>query len=161
MKRNQIVIILNNIRSTLNVGAMLRTADAILAEKVYMCGITATPLHPKVIKTSLGAENTVPWEYQEDVVGLVRNLKSTGYQLVCLELGDKSVSFWEDNYKDKVALLVGNEVEGISNNLVNICDIVVSIPMLGHKESLNVATALGIVSYEILRQQIVARNKFK
>jgi tRNA G18 (ribose-2'-O)-methylase SpoU len=152
MERNSLVIILNDIRSTLNVGAILRTADAVLVEKVYLCGITATPKHPKVSKTSLGAENYVSWEHVNDINKLIDVLKKDHYQVVGLELDQKAVSFWEAKYKKKMALIVGNEVEGIPNKIIKLCDLVIKIPMFGQKESLNVATAVGIATYEIIRK---------
>jgi tRNA G18 (ribose-2'-O)-methylase SpoU len=152
MERNSIVVVLNDIRSTLNVGAILRTADAVLVEKVYLCGITATPKHPKVSKTSLGAENYVPWEYVEDINRLINILKKDHYQIVGLELDKKAISFWEAEYEKKMALIVGNEVEGIPNKIIKLCDLVIKIPMFGQKESLNVATAVGIAAYEIIRK---------
>jgi tRNA G18 (ribose-2'-O)-methylase SpoU len=152
MERNSLVIILNDIRSTLNVGAILRTADAVLVEKVYLCGITATPKHPKVSKTSLGAENYVSWEHVNDINKLIDVLKKDHYQVVGLELDQKAVSFWEAKYKKKMALIVGNEVEGIPNKIIKLCDLVIKIPMFGQNESLNVATAVGIATYEIIRK---------
>jgi tRNA G18 (ribose-2'-O)-methylase SpoU len=154
MKRNPFVIILNDIRSTLNVGAILRTADAVLAQKVYLCGITATPEHPKVAKTSLGAENEVPWEYKKDATELIDKLKKEGFQIVGLELHQRAESFWDANFQLPVALVVGNEVEGINDEILQKCDLLIQIPMLGTKESLNVATSTGIASYEIIKRII-------
>lgn len=156
MNGSHMVIILNDIRSTLNVGAMFRTADAVSAAKIFLTGITATPTHPKVIKTSLGAENFVPWESEDDIDKLIIRLKKSGYQIVGLELHQSSVNFWGAEYGRKVALLVGNEVDGIPEKLINACDLVINIPMYGKKESLNVATAFGIAAYEILRHQNIA-----
>lgn len=151
MKRNPVVIILNDIRSALNVGAIFRTADAVNAKKIYLTGYTATPEHPKVPKTSLGAENFVPWKKIDSAKELITNLKLKGYQIVGLELHENAVSFWKAEYKYPVALLLGNEVEGITDDLIEMCDIIINIPMLGQKESLNVATATGIAAYEIIK----------
>lgn len=161
MKRSSIIVLFNDIRSALNVGAMLRTADAIRADRVYLCGITATPKHPKVLKTSLGAEHSVPWIYTSDIFKLIARLKKKGFQIVGLELDRRSVEFWSTNYSLKTAIIVGNEIDGIPDSLLKLCDLVVSIPMYGKKESLNVATAFGIAAYEILHQQIIANNKDK
>lgn len=154
MERNEIVVILHDIRSAWNVGAIFRTADAILAEKIYITGYTATPEHPKVPKTSLGAENTVPWEQKNDVETLIIELKGKGYSIVGLEIHEKAECFWNVNYKYPVALLLGNEIRGITPELIELCDKVIKIPMLGTKESLNVATAAGIALFEIAKPQI-------
>lgn len=152
--KTPISIILNDIRSALNVGAIIRTADGINAEKVYFCGYTATPEHAKVAKTSLGAENHVPWEQKRNVKELIFGLKAKGYQIVGLELTKESVSFWNGEYKYPVALIVGNEIDGIHPDLLSLCDILVEIPMKGTKESLNVATATGICAYEIAKKHL-------
>lgn len=159
MARNSIIIILNDIRSTLNVGAMFRTADAILAEEIIVSGITATPEHPKVPKTALGAEKTVPWRYFENISDAISRVKKKKYKLVALEISEDAECFWEANLSDKVAILVGNEVAGIPADLLKKCDGVVKIPMLGEKESLNVATAFGVLAYETLHQHIIAKNQ--
>jgi len=151
MSKRSLVLVLDNIRSTLNVGAILRTADGAGVEKVYLCGITATPDHPKVKKTALGAEAFVNWEYRKSVTSLLRELKKKSYQSVCLELHSKSINIWEARYDNHVALIVGNEITGISNKIINQSDLTIHIPMFGKKESLNVATATGIAIYEIKR----------
>ncbi len=152
--RNPIIIILDDIRSTLNVGAILRTADAVKAEMVYTCGITANKNHPKVIKTSLGAEKSVPSLYRKNIELLIKNLKKKGYQIVGLEIDKNAINFWQAEYKHPIALVVGNEVDGLSKKVLNCCDMVIKIPMYGKKESLNVATATGIATYEILRDKL-------
>lgn len=152
MKRTPISIILPDIRSAMNVGAILRTADGINAEHVYLTGYTATPEHPKVVKTSLGAENSVPWSYVYNTKELIQNKKSDGYQIVGLELSDKAVNIWDAEFSYPIALVVGNEIHGIPEDIQTLCDKVVYLPMLGTKESLNVATSTGIAAYEMLRQ---------
>jgi len=152
--RNPLIIILNDIRSALNVGAILRTADAIGAEAVYSCGITATKDHPKIKKTALGAEETVPTFYKKSVKLLIKNLKKKNYQIIGLEIDKNAINFWEVDYEYPVALIVGNEVEGITKEILNMCDLVIKIPMYGQKESLNVATATGVAGYEIIKQTI-------
>ena len=152
MEDYQFILILNDIRSALNVGAILRTADAVGISKVYLCGITPTPEHPKVAKTSLGAENFVTWEYKKSVTTVISNLRKIGYQITGLEIDPKSINFWQARYSNKIALLVGNEVEGIPRALIKKCTLLIKIPMSGKKESLNVATATGIAVYEIAKQ---------
>jgi len=152
MKRTPVTIILPDIRSAMNVGAILRTADGINAEKVYMTGYTATPEHPKVAKTSLGAETSVPWTYEKDTLALIKKLKNMGYQIVGLELTKDATKVWDTSFQFPVALIVGNEIHGIPEEQSQLCDNIVYLPMLGTKESLNVATSTGIACYELLRQ---------
>lgn len=152
MKRTPITIILPDIRSAMNVGAILRTADGINADHVYLTGYTATPEHPKVAKTSLGAEDSVPWSYEKDTEQLITKLKAQGYQIVGLELSDKAVEIWDAAFCYPLALVVGNEIHGIPEDIQTLCDKVIYLPMLGTKESLNVATSTGIAAYEMLRR---------
>ena len=149
MKNKSLILVLCDIRSTLNVGAIFRTADAVGADKIYLSGITATPNHPKVAKTALGAESFLKWEYCHELAKVISKLKKADYQIIGLELGKKSISFWEADYSDKIALLVGNEVTGLTEEQLNQCNLVIKIPMFGKKESLNVATATGVAAYQI------------
>lgn len=142
----------------MNVGAILRTADGINAEKVYLTGYTATPEHPKVVKTSLGAENSVPWEHIQNTKDVIQKKKAEGYQIVGLELDEKAQKIWDVKFTFPVALLLGNEIHGIPKEQKELCDQIVYLPMLGQKESLNVATSAGIAGYEILRQFAVANE---
>jgi len=136
----------------MNVGAILRTADGICAEKVYLTGYTATPEHPKVAKTSLGAENSVSWEYDNNTKDVIQKTKDAGYQIVGLELDENAEKIWDVEFEFPVALIVGNEIHGIPKDQQELCDKIVYLPMLGQKESLNVATSTGIACYEVLRQ---------
>lgn len=150
--RTPIVILLPDIRSAMNAGAILRTADGINAEKVYFCGYTATPEHPKVTKTSLGSENFVPWEYITETKDIIQKLKNEKYQIVGLEIDERAEKIWNVDFKFPVALIVGNEINGIPKDQRELCDKIIYLPMLGQKESLNVATSTGIACYELLRQ---------
>jgi 23S rRNA (guanosine2251-2'-O)-methyltransferase len=152
MRRTPIIIILPDIRSAMNVGAIFRSADGVGAEKIYLTGYTATPNHPKVTKTSLGSEDSVPWEYVHDVKTLITDLKKKNYTIIGLELDPQSECLWETTYSFPIVLLVGNEIKGIPKQIRDICDKLVYIPMLGKKESLNLATSTGITIYELLRQ---------
>lgn len=152
MKKTPITLILPDIRSAMNVGAILRTADGINAEKVYLTGYTATPEHPKVVKTSLGAENSVPWEYVNNTKDIIQKKKAEGYQIVGLEMDETAEKIWDAKFTFPVVLVVGNEIHGIPNDQKVLCDKLVYLPMLGDKESLNVATSTGIACYELLRQ---------
>jgi tRNA G18 (ribose-2'-O)-methylase SpoU len=142
-------VVLNSIRSLYNVGAIFRTADGIGIEKLWLCGITGYPPQSGITKTALGAQENVPWEYRKDVISLLRELKLSGYQIVLLE--QLSGSILHDQFKPRspVCLVVGNEISGISEELVALCDGAVEIAMDGIKNSLNVGVAFGIIGYHI------------
>lgn len=151
------VSVLDNIRSTYNVGSIFRTADGAGISRLYLCGITPTPDHPKVGKTALDAEKAVPWEHSWSVVETVRELIRKGYQIITLEGGRTAVNIFDSlpqiKTKDQpIALVVGNEVSGVDPDVVAASTMCVYIPMEGIKESLNVATAFGIASYLIRYQ---------
>jgi tRNA G18 (ribose-2'-O)-methylase SpoU len=152
--KNPIVLVLDNIRSMHNVGSAFRTCDAFNVEKLYLCGITATPPQKEISKTALGATESVDWEYAEDVVALAERLKTEGYAIILVEQTDNSVMLQDFNFAqyEKVALFVGNEVFGISDGLLPLCDAAVEIPQFGTKHSLNVAVATGITLWEAIRQ---------
>ena len=149
-ERLPISFLLNDIRSLYNVGAVFRVADGIRAEKIYICGITGRPPDRAITKTALGAEATVPWEYHRDARSLILQLKSSGVQIVVLEHATESVSFAEADFKFPACLILGNEVTGVDEVLVELSDQAVEIPMHGEKNSLNVALAAGIVGYHLL-----------
>ncbi len=142
-------VVLNNVRSLYNVGAIFRTADGIGIEKLWLCGITGYPPQSGIAKTALGAEENLVWEYRKDILSLLRELKKKGYQIVLLEQMQGSVSHDEFIVQTPVCLVVGNEISGISDELVALCDQSVEIDMAGIKNSLNVAVAFGIIGYHI------------
>ncbi|MBF0510859.1 MAG: RNA methyltransferase [Candidatus Omnitrophica bacterium] len=148
-RRLPLCVLLNNIRSLHNVGNMFRTADGAGIQKVWLCGITGYPPQGGIAKTALGAENHVPWEYREDPVSLVQELKTQGYQIVLLEQMQGAVSYDAFTPKFPVCLVVGNEVEGISDSLAKWANAAIEIDMDGIKNSLNVAVAFGIAVYQI------------
>src|SRR3989339_955288 len=153
MNQREIVLILPNIRSCHNVGAMFRTADAFAISKLYLVGYTATPPKIQIDKVSLGAEQWMPWEKREELEGVISELKDDGYDIVALEKSAESSPI--SNFKliisneAKIALIVGNEVDGIDDTILDMCDHVVHIPMLGKKESLNVSIAAGVAMYAL------------
>ena len=148
-------LILPNIRSCHNVGAMFRTADAFQFDRLILCGYTACPPKPQIDKVSLGAEQWVPWEYCVDVVALCAMLKKQGVTIVALEKTDSSLSLDQMPPLDgDVALLVGNEVDGVSSDILLYADMVVHIPMYGKKESLNVSIAAGIAMYALCYHEV-------
>jgi tRNA G18 (ribose-2'-O)-methylase SpoU len=151
-KRTPIHVVLDNIRSVYNIGAIFRTSDAVLAEKIYLCGITAHPPRRDLEKTALGATEVVPWEYSRSTTETLLKLKEKGVKICALELTTRSVDLKKAKYEFPMALVVGNEVDGVGKEVLELADLVVSIPMLGRAKSLNVATAYGIVAYEVLHQ---------
>ncbi|NQT26735.1 RNA methyltransferase [candidate division KSB1 bacterium] len=152
LPRMPIHLILDNLRSAFNVGSIVRTADCVLAEKIYFCGYTAHPPHKKLEKTSLGSLPYVPWEHHEDIAETVQKLKEQNIPIIALETTNRSQSIWEFEFPLPVALVMGNEALGVSHQILELADAIVEIPMLGYKNSINVAVASGIVSYEIQRQ---------
>lgn len=146
------VIILPNIRSAHNVGAMFRTADGAGVEKIYLTGYTPVPPHPRLDKVSLGAEKWMPWEYTKQTGRLLKKLKEQGYKIVALEQTPKSVNIYEWKPEFPLALIVGNEVTGVSKSLLKYCDQEIELDMKGKKKSLNVSVAAGITMYYISSQ---------
>jgi 23S rRNA (guanosine2251-2'-O)-methyltransferase len=146
MKR-EIVLVLPNIRSCHNVGAMFRTSDAFGIKKLYLVGYTAHPPKIQIDKVALGAEKWIPWEKKEDIKEVVQELVSQGYQVLALEKNKKSKNIAKIDITKKVALIVGNEVDGVEDDVLEIVNSVVHIPMCGKKESLNVSIATGIALY--------------
>lgn len=152
-KNNDLYVICDNIRSLYNVGSIFRTADALGIKKIYLCGITGTPSQSGLTKVSLGAEKSVPWEYKKSANQVAISLKKKGIKITALELvKGKSLEIEKFKPRFPLALIVGNEVDGVSKSLLKRADDIIHIPMKGQKESLNVAVAYGIVSYEILNK---------
>jgi 23S rRNA (guanosine2251-2'-O)-methyltransferase len=145
-------VLLDNVRSLYNVGAFFRTADAAALEKLYLCGITGRPPKRAITKTALGAEQTVAWEHREDPTALATTLRERGYEIAAVETAVHAVDMFEWMPHFPVCLVFGHEVDGIRPELSALSDTRVRIPMLGVKHSLNVATAGGIVIYELLRK---------
>jgi len=155
-KKNPIIVVLDDIRSLNNIGSFFRTADAFNIEKIYLCGITACPPHKDIHKTALGATETVTWEYKSDIVSLCNELKTNGYTVCSIEQTENTVFL--QNTKDltetKFALVFGNEVNGVNQDVVDNSDYVVEIPQFGTKHSLNVSVCAGIVLWEFCKRQI-------
>jgi len=145
----RLTVVLDSIRSLYNVGAIFRTADGVGVEKIFLCGITGTPEQAAVRKTALGAQERVPWEYASDVVTVAKGLKQAGYQVVLLEQTDTAVNYNCFHSHKPVCLIVGNEIEGITSELITIADAAVEIEMAGIKNSLNAAVAFGIIAYHL------------
>ncbi|MCK9186327.1 RNA methyltransferase [Candidatus Gracilibacteria bacterium] len=151
-KRNPFVAVLDNVRSLYNVGAIFRTSDAVMIEKLYLCGITGQPPRKEISKTALGAEEIVPWEYCESAVDAIKKLKKAGYTICAVEIAHESVQYDKATFKFPLCLVFGHEVEGISDEAMELVDMAVKVPMLGRANSLNVETCFGVVAYEVLKK---------
>lgn len=149
LDRYPISVFLENIRSLYNVGSIFRTADACLFDKVYLTGYTGSPPRKEISKTALGAEEIVFWKQYKNPVYLAKKLKKEGVQLVALETGDDSLNYQDFRPKFPMCLMLGNEIEGLSDNLLELADIKISLPMRGRKNSLNVSVAFGIAAYSL------------
>ena len=144
-------VVCDNIRSLENIGSIFRTADAVGITKIYLCGISGRPPHQKISKTALGAEKTVPWEHHKQVWRLLEKLKSHKVTIVALEQSKRSIVYTKYKSKFPLALVIGNEVKGVSKKALELSDTIIHLPMKGKKESLNVAVAFGIASYGLVK----------
>jgi tRNA G18 (ribose-2'-O)-methylase SpoU len=149
-----LIVILDDIRSLNNVGSVFRTSDAFLIEKIYLCGITATPPNKEIHKTALGSTESVTWEYAEDVVTLIQKLKDSNIKVVAIEQAEKSVMLqdFKVDKGEKLAIIFGNEVKGVQQTVVNLCDAVIEIPQFGTKHSLNISVSVGVVLWDLFKQ---------
>ena len=153
-KKTPIIIILDDIRSLNNIGSVFRTADAFLIEKIYLCGITAIPPNKEINKTALGATETVDWEYQENILELIEKLKKEKTEVYAIEQVENAIFLNEFKVEksNKYAIIFGNEVFGVSQNAISICDGTIEIPQLGTKHSLNISVTTGIVVWDIFNK---------
>jgi tRNA G18 (ribose-2'-O)-methylase SpoU len=158
--RLPVAVLLDNVRSMYNVGAFFRTADATAIEKLYLCGITGRPPQRAIGKTALGAEETVEWEHTWEPVALIEGLRGRGYEIAAVETAVHAVDLFDWAPRFPVCVAFGHEVDGLQPAISALCDTHVRIPMLGTKHSLNVATAGGVVLYELLRKyrELAARK---
>lgn len=149
-----VIIVLDNVRSGLNVGSIFRTADAFALEKIVLCGITAQPPHREILKTALGSTESVPWEYITETVEALKSLKKDGWQVLAVEQTTQKI--WLQDLApiagEKYAFVLGNEVNGVSTEALAYCNASVEIPQFGTKHSLNVAVAAGIVAWEVAKK---------
>lgn len=164
-EKTPVVIVLDNIRSLNNIGSVFRTADAFLVEKIFLCGITAVPPHKDIRKTALGATESVAWAYFESTLQLVPRLKSEGYTVLAIEQAENAQVLHEfkSETTKKYALVFGNEVKGVDQDVINTCDGVLEIPQFGTKHSLNIAVSVGMVVWDFWTKihgfQVSATNK--
>ena len=155
--KTPLIAVLENIRSAYNVGSVFRTADAFLLEAVYITGYTCIPPHKEIKKTALGAEETVTWKQFSNASEAIANLKENGYIIYAVEQALNSLPLQQLNFSrhEKIAVIFGNEVTGVEQDTIRQCDGCIEIPQLGMKHSLNIATAAGVVLWEILRKRLL------
>ncbi|MAF14040.1 MAG: RNA methyltransferase [Parcubacteria group bacterium] len=149
IKKKEIYLIIQNVRSLFNVGSMFRTADVFDVTKIYLCGYTGFPPRDQISKTALGAEEWIDWERKRQTNTLIKKLKKQGVKIVVLETGEKNKALPKFKPKFPLALIVGNELTGVNQSTIELADDIITIPMLGKKDSLNVATAAGIALYQL------------
>lgn len=154
--KTPIVVILDNIRSMNNIGSVFRTSDAFAIEHIYLCGITACPPHKEIAKTALGATESIDWSYDKETSNTIMQLKKLNYRIFAVEQTDHSVFLqnFKPDFQHKTALIFGNEVFGVSDNLLPLCDGCIEIPQIGTKHSLNIAVSAGIVLWDLYSKYI-------
>ena len=152
--KTPLVVVLDNIRSCNNIGSVFRTSDALLIEKIYLCGITATPPNNEIRKTALDAEKSVAWEYFEHTEEVVTKLQNEGFKVYAIEQVDNSIMLpdFQPETDEKVALVFGNEVKGVKQSVVNLCNGSIEIPQYGTKHSFNISVSAGIVLWDIFQK---------
>jgi len=152
VQRLPLVVVVDNVRSLYNVGSIFRTSDGAMIEQLILAGFTPHPPRKEIEKTALGSTRSVPWQYTRHPVELLHDLKHRGYNLCCLELTDASIPYFEIKKSDfPLCLVIGNEITGVSKDIIELCDMSIEIPMYGMKQSLNVAVAYGIAAFELAR----------
>ncbi len=150
--KNPVVVVLDNVRSVLNVGSVFRTSDAFRIQEVHLCGVTATPPGKEMNKTALGATESVDWHYFENTTDSLKKLKSEGFLLLALEQTEGSIPLHKYDFTDKkVALIFGNEVKGVSSDALKLCDASLEIPQFGTKHSLNISVSAGIAIWQAVQ----------
>lgn len=150
-KKTPLIVILDNIRSLNNIGSVFRTSDAFLIEKIYLCGITAKPPHKDIHKTALGSTDTVAWEYVDDTIVLVKKLQADGIKVLSIEQAENATMLndFTPDANTTYAIVMGNEVKGVQQEVVSACDTVIEIPQYGTKHSLNISVSCGIVLWDL------------
>lgn len=155
-----LVVVLDHVRSSNNVGSVFRTSDAFLVNRICLCGITATPPDKEIHKTALGAENSVDWEYFPTTEEAVKKLKNEGYVIVAIEQVEESIALNEymPDPNEKLALVFGNEVKGVQQEVINLCDKTIEIPQFGTKHSFNISVSAGIVLWDLFNKMKFSQN---
>ena len=154
-EKSQFVLVLDNVRSHSNVGSIFRTADAFLTEKIFLCGITATPPHRDIQKTALGATESVMWKHYQTTMEAVLELRKNGYQIIGIEQVDGALKLqdFQIEKEKKYALIFGHEINGVDQDIIDMCDLCIEIPQFGTKHSFNIAISAGIVLWELSRNK--------
>jgi tRNA G18 (ribose-2'-O)-methylase SpoU len=150
-QKTSLIVILDNIRSLNNIGSVFRTSDAFLIEKIYLCGITAKPPHKDIHRTALGSTESVAWEYREDTLELVKELQAANVQVASIEQAENATMLndFKPNKENTYALVFGNEVKGVQQEIVSASDYVIEIPQFGTKHSLNISVSVGVVIWDV------------
>jgi tRNA G18 (ribose-2'-O)-methylase SpoU len=161
-EKTPIIVVLENIRSAYNVGSVFRTSDAFLVEAIYIIGYTSQPPHKEIKKTALGAEETVLWKHFASSAAAIDELRTNGYNVYAVEQakGSFKLNAIEFEADEKIAVIFGNEVAGVEQSTISLCDGCIEIPQLGMKHSLNIATAAGVVLWELVRNRTMLNDKF-
>lgn len=159
-KKLPICIVLDDIRSMNNVGSVFRTSDAFRIEKIFLCGITAQPPHRDIEKTAIGATQSVEWEYSDNVVETIRTLKNEGWKILAIEQAEEStlLNEFQPSIEEKYCLVMGNEVFGVNQEVMDVCDTCLEIPQFGTKHSLNISVATGIICWDIVAKLIAQKD---
>ena len=159
IKKTPLIIVLDNIRSLNNIGSVFRTSDAFLVEKIYLCGITATPPHKDIHKTALGSTETVEWEYVENTLDVIEKLKSEKVIVASIEQAENATMLndFQPKPNQKYALVFGNEVKGVSQQVVSTSDLILEIPQFGTKHSLNISVSCGVVLWDVFSKLGIRR----
>ena len=155
-KKTPIVVVLDNVRSALNVGSSFRTSDAFRIEKIYLCGITAKPPNKEIRKSALGATESVKWEKVEETESIIKKLKSEGYHICAIEQTENSTML--DNFippEKSIAVVFGHEVNGVQQSVVDLCNQSIEIPQIGTKHSLNISVSIGIVIWDLYKKIVI------
>ncbi|MDG1040726.1 MAG: RNA methyltransferase [Polaribacter sp.] len=154
VQKTPLIVVLDNIRSLNNVGSVFRTSDAFLIEKIYLCGITATPPNKEIHKTALGATESVTWEYVEDTLTLIKKLKDSKIKILSIEQAENSTMLndFTPEENQKYAVVMGNEVKGVQQEVVSASDYCIEIPQLGTKHSLNISVSCGVVLWDLFNK---------
>jgi tRNA G18 (ribose-2'-O)-methylase SpoU len=155
--KTPIIIVLDNVRSLNNVGSVFRTADAFLIEAIYLCGITGTPPNKDIQKTALGSTETVAWKHYANTNDVVNELKQNGYQVFAIEQAESAIMLndFKPSANEKLAIIFGNEVKGVQQEVIDVCDGVIEIPQAGTKHSLNIAVSVGVVVWDLFLKVLV------
>lgn len=158
--KTPLVVVLDNIRSCNNIGSVFRTSDALLIEKIYLCGITATPPNKEIHKTALDAEKSVEWKFHEKTEDAVAELKNDGYKIFAIEQVENSILLpdFSTAKDEKLAIIFGNEVKGVQQKVVDICDGTIEIPQYGTKHSFNISVSAGIVLWDLFQKLNSSQN---